>query len=48
MSAGFLWSAAAVHIADMRERGNFAINNAGPIFRWDIITPLTIFLLLIW
>lgn len=47
MAAAFLWSAAAVHIADMRERKNFAINNAGPIFWWDIITPLTIFFLLL-
>jgi hypothetical protein len=48
MAAGFLWSAAAVHVADMRQRKNFAINNAGPIFWWDIITPLTILLLLLW
>jgi len=48
MAAGFLWSAAAVHIADMRKSGNFAINNAGPIFWWDMITPATILLLLVW
>lgn len=47
MAAAFLWSAAAVHVADMRERKNFAINNAGPIFWWDIVTPFTILLLLL-
>jgi hypothetical protein len=40
MAASFLWSAAAVHIADMVRNKNFAINNAGPIFWWDILTPL--------
>lgn len=48
MAAAFLWSAAAVHVIDMRQRKNFAINNAGPIFWWDIITPITILLLLLW
>lgn len=48
MAAAFLWSAAAVHVMDMRERKNFAINNAGPIFWWDILTPFTILLLLLW
>ena len=47
MAAGFLWSAAAVHVADMVRRRNFAINNAGPIFWWDILTPLTLFILLL-
>jgi hypothetical protein len=47
MAAGFLWSAASVHIADMVRRQNFAINNAGPIFWWDIITPLTLFIALL-
>lgn len=47
MVAGFLWSAAAVHIDDMVRRKNFAINNAGPIFWWDILTPLTLILLLL-
>jgi hypothetical protein len=42
MAASFLWSAAAVHIADMVRNKNFAINNAGPIFWWDILTPLTL------
>ena len=26
---------------------NFAINNAGPIFWWDIITPLTLLIVLL-
>jgi hypothetical protein len=47
MAAGFLWSAAAVHVSDMVRRKNFAINNAGPIFWWDILTPLTLFVLLL-
>lgn len=47
MAAGFLWSAAAVHIADMVRRKNFAINNAGPIFWWDILTPLTLLIALL-
>lgn len=47
MAAGFLWSAASVHIADMIRRKNFAINNAGPIFWWDILTPLTLFIALL-
>jgi hypothetical protein len=47
VSAGFLWSAAAVHIIDMTERKNFAINNAGPIFWWDLLTPATILVLLL-
>jgi len=47
MAAGFLWSAAAVHVSSMVRSGNFAINNAGPIFWWDILTPLTLFILLL-
>jgi len=42
MAASFLWSAAGVHIRDMVRSGNFAINNAGPIFWWDILAPLTL------
>lgn len=47
MAAGFLWSAAAVHVADMVRRRNFAINNAGPIFWWDVLTPLTLLIALL-
>jgi hypothetical protein len=42
MAASFLWGAALVHVRDMVAEKNFAINNAGPIFWWDILTPLTI------
>jgi hypothetical protein len=47
MAAGFLWSAAAVHIIEMIENKNFAINNVGPIFWWDLLTPATILILLL-
>lgn len=43
----FLWGAAIVHIRDMVREKNFAINNAGPIFWWDVLTPLTILIALI-
>ena len=41
-SASFLWGAAFVHLREMVRKGNFAINNAGPIFWWDVLTPLTL------
>jgi hypothetical protein len=47
VAAGFLWSAAATHVWDMRRSRNFAINNAGPIFWWDIVTPLTLLVVLL-
>lgn len=43
----FLWGAAAVHVNDMVREKNFAINNAGPIFWWDVLTPLTLFVALL-
>jgi len=46
VGASFLWSAAAVHVIDMLRKGNFAINNAGPIFWWDVLTPLTLLIAL--
>ncbi|XSG83010.1 MAG: DUF6790 family protein [Methyloligella sp. ZOD6] len=46
VAAGFLWSAAATHIRDMIAEANFAINNAGPIFWWDLLTPLTLLIAL--
>jgi hypothetical protein len=46
VAASFLWSAAAVHIADIVRSKNFAINNVGPIFWWDILTPLTLLMAL--
>jgi len=42
MAACFLWGAAIVHVRDMVTEKNFAINNAGPIFWWDILTPATL------
>jgi len=47
VAACFLWGAAIVHIRDMVRRKNFAINNAGPIFWWDILTPLTLLIALL-
>lgn len=47
MSACFLWGAALGHVRDMVRERNFAINNAGPIFWWDIITPLTLLIVLL-
>jgi len=47
VAASFLWSAAAVHVADMVRNKNFTINNAGPIFWWDILTPLTLLIALL-
>jgi hypothetical protein len=42
VSAGFLWGAALGHLREMLRERNFAINNCGPIFWWDILTPLTL------
>jgi hypothetical protein len=42
VAASFLWSAAAVNIIDMVRSKNFAIKNAGPIFWWNILAPLTL------
>ncbi|MFP4537453.1 MAG: DUF6790 family protein [Dichotomicrobium sp.] len=47
MSACFLWGAAFGHLRDMVREHNFAINNAGPIFWWDILTPLTLLVALV-
>jgi len=47
VAASFLWGAAAVHISDMVRTKNFAINNAGPIFWWDVLTPLTLLIALL-
>ncbi len=41
-SACFLWGAAFGHAHDMIKHRNFSINNIGPIFWWDILTPLTL------
>ncbi|SMF45405.1 hypothetical protein SAMN06265365_115130 [Tistlia consotensis] len=42
VSACFLWGAAIGHLREMVQERNFAINNCGPIFWWDILTPLTL------
>lgn len=42
VAACFLWGAAFGHVREMVVERNFAINNAGPIFWWDILTPLTL------
>jgi len=42
MAACFLWGAAKVHTEEMIQEKNFSINNAGPIYFWDILTPLTL------
>lgn len=47
VAASFLWSAAAVHIVSMVRSGNLSINNAGPIFWWDLLTPLTLLIALL-
>jgi hypothetical protein len=47
MSACFLWGATCGHVREMIEKRNFAINNAGPIFWWDILTPLTLLIALV-
>jgi Family of unknown function (DUF6790) len=47
VAASFLWSAAATHVWDMVKSKNFAINNAGPIFWWDIVTPLALLIVLL-
>ena len=46
VAAGFLWGAAAGHVRQMIDAGNFAPGNAGPIFYTDILTPLAVFILL--
>ncbi len=46
VAAGFLWGAAAGHMRQMIQAGNFAPGNAGPIFYTDILTPLAVFILL--
>lgn len=46
MAASFLWGAALVHVRDMVRDKNFAINNAGPIFCWDVLTPATLLIAL--
>lgn len=46
VTAGFLGGAAATHIVDIIETGNMATGNAGPILYTDVLTPLSLFILL--
>ncbi len=39
---GFSWTAGTAHIIDMVHRGNFAVNNAGPILYWDFLVPIVL------
>ncbi len=43
----FLLGAASIHIQDMREHGNFAAGNAGPVLFYDIFIPLVALILLV-
>ena len=43
----FLLGAAGIHIQDMREHGNFAAGNAGPVLFYDIFIPLVALILLV-
>ncbi|TCT08166.1 DUF6790 family protein [Aquabacter spiritensis] len=44
----FLGGAAWGHVIQMMTAGNFAPGNAGPIFFTDILTPLSLLILLAW
>lgn len=39
---GFSWTAGAAHVIDIVERGNFSVNNAGPILYWDFLLPVVL------
>ncbi|MFG1424152.1 DUF6790 family protein [Roseixanthobacter liquoris] len=46
VAAGFLGGAAVGHVVQIVETGNLAAGNAGPILYTDILTPLTLLVLL--
>lgn len=46
MTASFLGGAAVVHLIEIAETGNLAAGNAGPILYTDILTPLSLLVLL--
>lgn len=46
VAAGFLGGAAAGHVVQIVQTGNLAAGNAGPILYTDILTPLTLLVLL--
>ncbi|MDQ0506103.1 DUF6790 family protein [Xanthobacter agilis] len=46
MTTGFLGGAAIGHLVQIAETGNLAAGNAGPILYTDVLTPLSLLLLL--
>lgn len=46
VTAGFLGGAAATHIVDIIKTGNMAMGNAGPILYTDLLTPISLLILL--
>ncbi|OYX71082.1 MAG: hypothetical protein B7Y95_13475 [Rhizobiales bacterium 32-66-11] len=46
VAAGFLGGAAVGHVVQIVQTGNLAAGNAGPILYTDILTPLTLLVLL--
>ena len=38
----FSWTAGVTHVLDIVERGNWAVNNAGPILYWDFLAPIVL------
>jgi hypothetical protein len=46
-AACFLIGAGIIHILDFVERGNLAPGNAGPIMVTDLLTPITVLVLLV-
>lgn len=46
MTVGFLGGAAVGHVVQIAETGNLAAGNAGPILYTDVLTPLSLLILL--
>lgn len=46
VSLGFLGGAAANHVVEIATSGNYAAGNAGPILYTDVLTPLSLLILL--
>ncbi|WP_454916303.1 DUF6790 family protein [Xanthobacter sediminis] len=46
VAAGFLGGAAVGHVVQITETGNLAAGNAGPILYTDVLTPLSLLILL--
>lgn len=47
MTCGFLGGAAVGHVVQIAETGNMATGNPGPILYTDILTPLSLLVLLV-